>query len=140
LIGNHDLPLYRISRPPLFYHKDGHSKIQAAYDAWVGDGRVLDAVLERAFELRGSALSTTLWPSSAPYRCRLLGNACGVVTARVDRFIAEDGRGPCQDMILRVIGRQGASVLVRVMGLILCSLAVEIVLTALDVGGWTVPR
>ena len=41
------------------------------------------------------------------------------------------------DGILRVIGRQGASVLVRVMGLILCSLAVEIVLTALGVGGWT---
>src|SRR5437016_11125098 len=40
------------------------------------------------------------------------------------------------DAILRVIGRQGASVLVRVMGLILCSLAVEIVLTALGVGGW----
>src|SRR5215468_4902326 len=43
------------------------------------------------------------------------------------------------DAILRVIGRQGASVLVRVMGLILCSLAVEIVLTALGVGGWTGP-
>jgi multiple antibiotic resistance protein len=41
------------------------------------------------------------------------------------------------DGILRVIGRQGASVLVRVMGLILCSLAVEIVLTALGVGGWS---
>ena len=40
------------------------------------------------------------------------------------------------DTILRVIGRQGASVLVRVMGLILCSLAVEIVLTALAVGSW----
>ena len=40
------------------------------------------------------------------------------------------------DGILRVIGRQGASVLVRVMGLILCSLAVEIVLTALAVGDW----
>ena len=40
------------------------------------------------------------------------------------------------DSILRVIGRQGASVLVRVMGLILCSLAVEIVLTALGVGPW----
>jgi len=40
------------------------------------------------------------------------------------------------EAILRVIGRQGASVLVRVMGLILCSLAVEIVLTALGVGGW----
>jgi multiple antibiotic resistance protein len=45
------------------------------------------------------------------------------------------------DAILKVIGRQGASVLVRVMGLILCSLAVEIVLTALGVGGWNVaPR
>jgi multiple antibiotic resistance protein len=41
------------------------------------------------------------------------------------------------DAILRVIGRQGASVLVRIMGLILCSLAVEIVLTALGVVGWT---
>ena len=41
------------------------------------------------------------------------------------------------DAILRVIGRQGASVLVRVMGIILCSLAVEIVLTALHVGDWT---
>ena len=41
------------------------------------------------------------------------------------------------DGILRVIGRQGASVLVRVMGLILCSLAVEIVLTALNVGPWS---
>ena len=40
------------------------------------------------------------------------------------------------DGILRVIGRQGASVLVRVMGLILCSLAVEIVLTAMAVGSW----
>ena len=40
------------------------------------------------------------------------------------------------DGILRVIGRKGASVLVRVMGLILCSLAVEIVLTALAVGDW----
>jgi multiple antibiotic resistance protein len=40
------------------------------------------------------------------------------------------------DAILRVIGKQGASVLVRVMGLILCALAVEIVLTALGVGPW----
>ena len=41
------------------------------------------------------------------------------------------------DAILRVIGRQGAAILVRVMGIILCSLAVEIVLTALRVGDWT---
>jgi multiple antibiotic resistance protein len=40
------------------------------------------------------------------------------------------------DAILRVIGRQGAAVLVRVMGIILASLAVEIVLTALAVGAW----
>ena len=40
------------------------------------------------------------------------------------------------DIILRVIGRQGAAVLVRVMGIILASLAVEIVLTALAVGNW----
>ena len=40
------------------------------------------------------------------------------------------------DVILRVIGQQGAAVLVRVMGIILASLAVEIVLTALAVGSW----
>jgi multiple antibiotic resistance protein len=38
--------------------------------------------------------------------------------------------------ILRVIGRQGAAVLVRVMGIILASLAVEIVLSTLAVGSW----
>lgn len=38
--------------------------------------------------------------------------------------------------ILRVIGRSGAAVLVRVMGIVLASLAVEIVLTALAVGSW----
>ena len=40
------------------------------------------------------------------------------------------------DFILRVIGQQGTAVLVRVMGIILASLAVEIVLTALAVGDW----
>jgi small neutral amino acid transporter SnatA (MarC family) len=45
------------------------------------------------------------------------------------------------DAILRIIGRQGAAILVRVMGIILCSLAVEIVLTALGVASWApVPR
>jgi len=36
--------------------------------------------------------------SSARYRCRLLANTFGVVTARIDRFIAEGGRGPYPDM------------------------------------------
>src|SRR5213595_2634846 len=40
------------------------------------------------------------------------------------------------DIILRIIGQQGAAVLVRVMGIILAALAVEIVLTALAVGSW----
>ena len=40
------------------------------------------------------------------------------------------------DAILRIIGRQGAAILVRVMGIILASLAVEIVLTALGVASW----
>lgn len=45
------------------------------------------------------------------------------------------------DRILRIIGRQGAAILVRVMGIILCSLAVEIVLTTLAVASWApVPR
>jgi multiple antibiotic resistance protein len=41
--------------------------------------------------------------------------------------------------ILRVIGRQGAAVLVRVMGIILSSLAVQLVFTALDIGHWKLP-
>lgn len=44
------------------------------------------------------------------------------------------------DLILRVIGQQGAAVLVRVMGIILASLAVEIVLTALAVADWGLPK
>src|SRR6266540_3798024 len=45
------------------------------------------------------------------------------------------------DAILRIIGRQGAAILVRVMGIILASLAVEIVLTTLGVASWApVPR
>jgi multiple antibiotic resistance protein len=45
------------------------------------------------------------------------------------------------DGILRIIGRHGAAILVRVMGIILCSLAVEIVLTTLGVASWApVPR
>ncbi len=45
------------------------------------------------------------------------------------------------DAILRIIGRSGAAILVRVMGIILCSLAVEIVLTTLGVASWApVPR
>ncbi len=40
------------------------------------------------------------------------------------------------DAILKVIGRQGASVLVRVMGLILAALSVEIVMNALSIAPW----
>ena len=44
------------------------------------------------------------------------------------------------DPILRVIGKQGAAVLIRVMGILLASLAVEIVMKALSVGDWAVPK
>jgi multiple antibiotic resistance protein len=40
------------------------------------------------------------------------------------------------DAILRIIGRQGAAILVRLMGIILALLAVEIVLTTLGVASW----
>ena len=44
------------------------------------------------------------------------------------------------DMILRVIGQQGAAILVRVMGILLAALSVELVLTALGIGPWAAPK
>ncbi len=43
------------------------------------------------------------------------------------------------DVVLRVIGQSGASILVRVMGMILAALSVEIVMNALGIGSWAVP-
>jgi multiple antibiotic resistance protein len=42
------------------------------------------------------------------------------------------------DAILRVIGLQGASILVRVMGLLLAALSVELVMNALSIPPWAV--
>ena len=42
--------------------------------------------------------------------------------------------------ILRVIGQPGAAILVRVMGILLAALSVELVLSALSVGPWATPR
>jgi len=44
------------------------------------------------------------------------------------------------DVILRFIGRQGAAILTRVMGIILTALAVEFVLTGLSIGTWAAPH
>lgn len=44
------------------------------------------------------------------------------------------------DAILRIIGQQGASVLTRVMGIILAALSVEFVLTGLSIGSWATPH
>jgi len=43
------------------------------------------------------------------------------------------------DVILRIIGRQGAAVLTRVMGIVLSTLAVEFILTGLSIGSWAKP-
>ena len=42
--------------------------------------------------------------------------------------------------ILRVIGRQGAAILVRVMGILLSALSVELILGALRIGSWAAPK
>lgn len=39
--------------------------------------------------------------------------------------------------ILRVIGQNGATILIRILGMLLAALSVELVLTALGVSGWT---
>lgn len=44
------------------------------------------------------------------------------------------------DAILRIIGKQGAAVLTRVMGIILTALSVEFVLTGLSIGNWATPN
>jgi multiple antibiotic resistance protein len=44
------------------------------------------------------------------------------------------------DVILRIIGRQGAAILTRVMGIILTALSVEFVLTGLSIGNWATPH
>ncbi len=44
------------------------------------------------------------------------------------------------DPILRVIGRPGAAILVRVMGILLAALAVELVMNALSVSPWGAAR
>jgi multiple antibiotic resistance protein len=43
------------------------------------------------------------------------------------------------DTVLRIIGQAGASILVRVMGMILAALSVEIVMSALGIGSWAGP-
>src|ERR1044071_3910903 len=43
------------------------------------------------------------------------------------------------DVILRSIGRQGAAILTRVMGIILTALSVEFVLTGLSISSWARP-
>lgn len=44
------------------------------------------------------------------------------------------------DAVLRVIGRQGASILVRIMGIILAALSVEFVMSALSITPWAVVK
>ena len=44
------------------------------------------------------------------------------------------------DVILRIIGRQGAAILTRVMGIILTALSVEFVLAGLQIGSWATPH
>ena len=44
------------------------------------------------------------------------------------------------DAILRVIGQQGAAILVRAMGILLAALSVELVLSALGIGPWATPK
>jgi len=44
------------------------------------------------------------------------------------------------DAVLRVIGRQGAAILVRVMGILLAALSVELVMKALSIGSWATPK
>jgi multiple antibiotic resistance protein len=41
--------------------------------------------------------------------------------------------------VLKVIGQNGAAILVRILGMLLAALSVELVLTALGVAGWTGP-
>lgn len=43
------------------------------------------------------------------------------------------------DVVLRIIGRPGAAILTRIMGIVLTALSVEFVLKALSIGSWATP-
>lgn len=42
--------------------------------------------------------------------------------------------------ILRIIGKSGAAILERIMGMILTAISVELIMSALGIGRWTIPK
>jgi multiple antibiotic resistance protein len=62
-----------------------------------------------------------------------LATAAILICALLVTWISMLFAGP----VLRVIGENGATILVRVLGMLLAALSAELVLTALGVSGWT---
>jgi len=98
-MNDQDLPLYRISRPPLFYHKDGKSKIQAAYDACVSPARGSMLSLTRDPPKDGFALANSCLPRRSLARRRLISellapNCQLLLELRFERIQRDRGFGP----------------------------------------------
>jgi multiple antibiotic resistance protein len=61
------------------------------------------------------------------------GTLCVLLAVLVVNYLLMLAAGP----ILKIIGQSGASILIRIMGILLAALSVQIVMGALQVRGWT---
>jgi multiple antibiotic resistance protein len=61
------------------------------------------------------------------------GTVCVLLAVLVVNYLLMLAAGP----ILKIIGQSGASILIRIMGILLAALSVQIVMGALQVRGWT---
>lgn len=80
----------------------------------------------------GAIMSTIVRTDASLPLVERFATGAVLVLALVLTWLAMLAAGP----ILRVIGRNGATILVRVLGMLLAALSVELVLTALGVPGW----
>ena len=100
-------------------------KYSEAFDAWSPDDRTILFDSLRSESVDAGVNDVYTIPEQAQTAVMLL------LVLFINYLLFRSSEG-----ILRVIGRQGASILVRIMGIILASLSVELVLSALGIQPW----